>query len=91
MFLMAIFTYEPGQRNEAVIRRMQGRALPEGVKLIGEWTELAGGRTFRVVDMPDDPKLGLAATLSWSDIGKMEFIPVMDTEEAVRLAAQNQK
>ena len=91
MFLMAIFTYEPGQRNEVVKRRMQGPSLPKGVKLIGEWTELAGGRTFRVVDMPDDPKLGLAATLSWSDIGKMEFIPVMDTEEAVRLAAQNQK
>jgi hypothetical protein len=91
MLLMGIFTYEPGQRNEAVKRRMQGPALPEGVKIIGEWTELAGGRTFRVVDMPDDAKLGLAATLPWSDIGKMQFIPVMDTEEAVKLAAQSQK
>jgi hypothetical protein len=91
MLFMAIFTYEPGQRNEAVKRRLQGRAIPEGVKLIGEWTELAGGRTFRVVDMPDDAKLGLAGVLPWSDIGKMEYIPIIDTEVAVKLAAQSQK
>lgn len=87
---MAIFTYEPSQRNEVVKRRLQGPAIPEGVKLIGEWVEIGGGRSFRIVEVPE-AKLGLASALPWTDLGKLELIPVMDTEDAVNLAAQSQK
>ena len=69
---------------------MQGPALPEGVKAIGEWVELGGGRTFRLIDIAD-AKLALAGALPWTDIGKLEMIPVMDSEEAVKLAAQAQQ
>ena len=90
MLFMSIFTWEPEQRNEINKRRMQGPALPEGVKAIGEWVELGGGRTFRLIDIPD-AKLALAGALPWTDIGKLEMIPVMDSEEAVKLAAQAQQ
>ena len=90
MLFMGIFTWEPEQRNEIIKRRMQGQALPEGVKGIGEWVELGGGRSFRLIDV-SDAKLALASALPWTDIGKLEMIPVMDSEEAVKLAAQAQK
>ena len=89
MLFMAIFTYEPGQRNEVVKKRLQGPAIPEGIKIIGEWVTISGGRSFRILEVPD-AKLGLAASLPWTDLGKLDLIPVMDTEEAVKLAAQSQ-
>ena len=61
--------------------------VSEGIEAIGEWVEVNGGRSFRVIDIPD-AKLALAGALPWTDIGKLEMIPVMDSEEAVNLAAQ---
>ena len=87
MLFMTIFSWEPEQRNEVIKRRMQGQSLPEGVKAIGEWVQVGGGRVFRIIDIPD-AKLGLAGALPWTDIGKLEMIPVMDSEEAVKLATQ---
>jgi len=90
MLFMSIFSWEPEQRNEVIKRRMQGQALPEGVKAIGEWVQVGGNRVFRIIDIPD-AKLALASALPWTDIGKLEIIPVMDSEEAVKLAAQGQQ
>ena len=90
MLFMCIFTWEPEQRNEIIKRRMQGAAIPEGVKSIGEWVELGGGRSFRLIDVPD-ASLALAGSLPWTDIGYLEMIPVMDSEEAVKFAAQAQQ
>jgi len=33
----------------------------------------------------EDPKAGFAATLAWSDLCKIEIIPVIETEEAMKL------
>lgn len=90
MLFMNIFTWEPEQRNEIIKRRMQGQALPEGVKVMGEWVEVGGGRVFRLIDVPD-AKLGLALALPWTDIGKLQMIPVMDAGEAAKSAAQGQQ
>lgn len=69
---------------------MQGPALPAGVKAIGEWVQIGGGRSFRLLDISDS-KLALASALPWTDIVKLELIPVIDTEEAVKPAAQGQQ
>ena len=90
MLFMSIFTWEPEQRAEVIKRRMQGQALPEGVKAMGEWVEVGGGRVFRLLDVPD-AKLALAGALPWTDIGKLQMIPVMDSEEAAKFAAQGQQ
>jgi len=90
MLFMGIYTWEPGQRNEIIKRRMQGPALPEGIKAIGDWVELGGARSFRIIDVPD-AKTALASALPWTDIGKLEMIPVMNVDEAVKLAAQGKQ
>ncbi|HUU62713.1 MAG TPA: DUF3303 family protein [Dehalococcoidia bacterium] len=86
MLWMSIFTYEPEKRDEVVKRRLEiGTGLPQGLKLIGEWTDLTGGRNFTLTEGPDDPKLMLAAIMAWDDLGKFDNVPVMEVEEALKL------
>jgi hypothetical protein len=91
MLFMTIYTWEPGQRNELVKRRIEkGRRLHEGVKILGEWTDLGGGRGFLLVES-DDPKALMSGTMAWGDLMKMEAVPVIDTEESMKLAKSRVK
>ncbi len=86
MLFMAIASYEPEKRNEVIKRRQEKGAVlpPKGTKLMGEWTVIGGGRVFRLIDV-EDPKAGFAAALAWSDLCKIEIIPVLETEESMKL------
>ncbi|MDH5364127.1 MAG: DUF3303 domain-containing protein [Dehalococcoidia bacterium] len=85
MLFMSIYTYEPENR-EAVIKRRaeKGASVPAGVKVVGEWTSLAGHRVFRVTEV-EDPRALYAAISAWLDLGKVEIFPVMPTEEIMKL------
>jgi len=87
MLFMTIYTYDPKDR-EAVIKRRaeKGMMAPPGMKVVGEWSSLSGGRIFRLVEV-DDPRVMLGATAAWADLGKIETIPVMETEEVMKLFA----
>jgi len=86
MLFMSIYTFEPAKRNEIIKRRMErGTALREGVKVIGEWTDLGGGRGFLLIEA-EDPKVLMAGTLAWSDLMEIESVPVIQTEEVMKLA-----
>ena len=86
MLFMDIYTWEPGQRNELLKRRMEkGMALPEGVKVLGEWTDLGGGRGFLLVES-NDPKAAIAGTMAWSDLMKIEAVPVIVTADLMKAA-----
>ncbi len=86
MLFMAIATYEPEKRNEMIKRRLERGATqpPKGTKPLGEWSVIGGGKVFRLVEV-EDPKAGFAASLAWSDLCKIEIIPVIETEEAMKL------
>jgi len=91
MLFMTIYTWEPGQRNEIVKRRLQkGRLIPEGVKVLGEWTDLGGGRGFLLVEA-NDPKAIMLGSRAWLDLMKMEAVPIIDTEESMKLARRETK
>jgi hypothetical protein len=85
MLFMTIFTYEPEKRSEVIKRRAEKGPMTGG-KIIGEWSAIAGGKVFRVVEH-DDPKAMLAAAMGWSDLGKAELIPIMTSEEVIKLAS----
>ena len=86
MLYMTIFTWEPDKRNEVIKRRSEkGGMVPQGMKLLGEWTAISGGQVFRLVDS-EDPKAGLQAVLAWSDLGKIEMFPVIETEASMKIA-----
>jgi hypothetical protein len=85
MLYMAIYTYDPQERDEVIARRGEkGAIIPEGMKVIGEWSDMGGGRVFRLFEVAD-AKVAFAASYAWSDLGEIEIIPVMETEEVMRL------
>jgi uncharacterized protein (UPF0548 family) len=85
MLFMTVYTYEPENR-EAVIKKRaeKGPLVPPGVKLLGEWSAITGGRVFRLVEA-DDARALLAGTAPWADLGKIESYPVMVTEDVIKL------
>ena len=85
MLFMTTYTFEPGNR-EAVIRRRieKGAMAPPGMKILGEWSALTGGRVFRLVEV-EDPRAMAGAAAAWSDLGKIETVPVMPSEEMIKL------
>ena len=88
---MTIYTWKPGQRNELVKRRMEkGMLIREGVKVLGEWTDLGGGRGFLLVES-NDPNALMSGTNAWGDLMKMEAVPVIETEELIKLAKSRVK
>lgn len=79
MLFMTIYTYEPGQRNEVVKRRQEkGLGFSEGVKVVGEWLDIGGGRGFTLIET-NDPKASIESTRMWSDLMNMEIVPVIET------------
>jgi hypothetical protein len=79
MLFMDIYTWEPGQRDELIKRRMEkkGNALKDGVKKIDEWFDVGGGRGFLLIES-DDPQAAIQSTLEWSDLMKMEIVPLVE-------------
>ena len=85
MLFMTIYTYEPEKRDEVIKRRAEkGAITPEGMKVIGEWSAPGAGRVFMLVET-DEPKALLAAALPWSDLGKLETVPVMAVEDVFKV------
>jgi hypothetical protein len=85
MLFMTIFTWEPEKRDEMVKRFAEKGTVTAG-KRIGAWSAIGGGRAFALVDA-DDPKAMVAVSHVWNDIAKMETIPVIETQELVKLVA----
>ncbi len=86
MLIMDIITWEP-EKTETVIKRRVEEKIPTGVKVIGEWIDIGGGRAYRLVDV-DDPRVLFAMTSAWVGIGKKELVPVMGAEDMMKLMAQ---
>jgi hypothetical protein len=89
MLFMTTYTWEPGQRNDLLKRRMEkGIANREGVKVLGEWTDLCGGRGFMLIES-NDPQALITATMRWSDLMQIEAVPVIVTEDLITVAKQD--
>ena len=83
MLIMDIITWGPDQA-QAVMKHRGEEKIPEGIKLLGQWVDIAGGRAFRLAEVPD-PKLLFAMTSFWIGFGKKELVSVMPTEEMMKL------
>ena len=81
MLFLNIYKYKEGKRDEIIKRRLEiGTGVPEGTKMIGEWTNLSGSGGYMIfeTDKPD-----YAWTMAWNDLLDMEVIPVLDTEKDI--------
>jgi hypothetical protein len=90
MLFMSVYTYEPAQRAEVLERRQkEGFSLPEGAKLIGQWSYVSGGRTFTLIEVDDALTMAQLAN-RWNDLGKSEVFPVIETDELMKALAPNE-
>ena len=84
MLFMSIFTYEPGVRDQVIKRKAEKGNISQGLKIIGQWSSVSGGRIFTLMEA-DDIKAVQAAVFEWSDLGKFETHPVLDAEEVMKI------
>ena len=84
MKFMVVYTYDPKDRDAVVKKRMGGEPKPPGMKTLGEWSYLGGGRVFELVEC-DNPRAMLGASAPWAGMGKIELFPVMETDEVMKL------
>ena len=88
MLYMLIATWEPAQR-DAVVKRFGtlGPKVPGGGKVLGLWTDVSRGRTFSLEDWPPvaDAKIIFEAHFPYTDLVNFECVPVMETEEVMKL------
>ena len=86
MLFITITTYEPEKRDE-VRKRFAEKGKATGGKILGQWTAIGGGRSFRLAEV-EDPKGAVVACNAWNDIAKLEIIPVIETEELMKLVSK---
>ena len=85
MLFMAVYSYAPERRDEVLKRRVEkGSLIPAGIKTLGEWSYLGFGRVFRLYEV-DDPAVAIQAAHAWSDLGKIEVFPVIETDKLIAL------
>jgi len=81
MLFITIMTWEPEQRGEIVKRRVSQK-VPEGIKIKGEWPALSGGRSYTLAET-DSPEAAMAAAQIYSDVAKIEIVPVIEVTEGL--------
>ena len=84
MLFMAVFTYDPQDRDRVVERGLVQTENPKGVKVKGEWYDISGHRVFRLFEADDAAHIA-ALFYDWADLGVAELIPVVETEFALKL------
>ncbi len=86
MLFMTMYIFERGQENEIAKKQMQRRSeVKGGFKVIGDWISPDGHKGFILFEAEDEKAIK-ATTSAWSDIMRVETVPVISSEEAVKLA-----
>lgn len=84
MLLMDIITWEP-KDSWKIAELYSNYEYPKGIKVIDEWTDLTGYRTF-VIYESDDEKTYAASVLPFIGMCKFETFPVMKLDKFMQLA-----
>ncbi|MCP4206325.1 MAG: DUF3303 domain-containing protein [Shimia sp.] len=82
MKFLSIYKYKPEQAKDANSRYLEsGGKPPEGIKIVGRWHDIGGGRGFTVIETDDPVALSKWST-EWDDLLSLEIVPVIDDQEA---------
>lgn len=84
MLLMDIITWEPDDSLK-VAEFYSKYEYPNGIKVIDEWTDLTGYRTF-VIYETDNEKTYAASVFPFMGLCKFETFPVMKLDKFMELA-----
>ena len=84
MLFMCLLTWEPEKRD--LVRKAFAEPGSQTGKTIGVWSDIGGCRSFRLLE-GDDPKAMVAASNLYNDIATVEIIPVIETQELMKVVA----
>lgn len=84
MLLMDIITWEP-KDSMKVAEFYANYEYPKGIKVIDEWTDLTGYRTFIIYET-DDEKTYAASVVPFMGLCRFETFPVMKLDKFMQLA-----
>lgn len=84
MLLMDIITWEP-KDSQKVAELFENYEYPKGTKVIDEWTDLRGYRSFIIYET-DDEKTYAASILPFMGICKFETFPIMKLDKFMQMA-----
>jgi hypothetical protein len=89
MLFMCISTWEPQQAKEAVKKRLEREdmEIPKGLKKLGEWGYIGGGKAFVLFDV-EDPAALMKLYMEWSDVMKMEAVPVLERKDIAEMRSR---
>ena len=88
MLFMTIFSYEPDKRDDVISRAVsKGTQTPENAKEVGVWSAVGGGKVFRLLEV-DDPNVLYQGVHLWSDLGRIEIVPVLETGDLLKMLSQ---
>jgi len=81
MKFIGIGTWEPQHRDAYASKRMEkGRMLPEGIKVIGEWLDVSGGRQIILFEADSAMDCFMWAN-HWNKIASIESFPVIEVKD----------
>jgi hypothetical protein len=88
MLFLCIFTFDADKRKAVIKRRAEhGENVPEGVDVLMEVADLTKNRVFRLVEAGDKGDIE-EANGAWSDLCRIETIPVQTSEEMLNRLVQ---
>ena len=64
--------------------------VPEGATVLNMWNAAGGGRVFSLFECAD-PKAMIAWTIAWSDLMKMEIVPLVESADVLQLLKEKHK
>lgn len=87
MLFLVIFEHSPENRDKLIDKFIKkGLMMPEGIKVVGMWKSIGGGRGFSIYETNDPAALAKLGH-EWNDLGKGEVIPIMEIDEYIKLVA----
>ena len=87
MIFLTMYRWKPENRKAIVARFMEtGGQPPNGVKLLGRWTDVAGGRGFTLTEADDIIAAG-TFFYAWNDLMTFETVPVINDEQLAKVLA----
>lgn len=85
MLYLSIYSWKPENRRAVVARFMEtGAKPPQGIKLVGRWTAIGGGRGFSLMES-DDPVAVSAFAYQWNDLMEFTTVPVINDEQLAKV------
>jgi hypothetical protein len=92
MLFLSIFTFDAAHRECIIQKHAHGEGeKPKGIQVHLELVDLSKNRIFRICEVTD-AKAVVTFNEIWSDLGKIETIPVIESSDLLKIfEKKNQK